>query len=146
MGRILYLFFIYFLFNQYCVQISSKIITSSRENNDEKRRASHFQNVRALDIKKQVSIVEYSVSLATSMILTLFITFPLKGIMRCSLLTYSIVLASLIFSNFTFASKVPNYKLNRTTLVHLFEWTWNDIADECEQFLGPKGYAGVQVN
>ena len=33
----------------------------------------------------------------------------------------------------------------RSTMVHLFEWKWDDIANECEQFLGPKGYAGVQV-
>lgn len=33
-----------------------------------------------------------------------------------------------------------------TTFVHLFEWSWSDIAQECEQFLGPKGYAAVQVS
>ncbi|XP_029405441.2 alpha-amylase A [Bactrocera dorsalis] len=40
----------------------------------------------------------------------------------------------------------PNYASGRTTMVHLFEWKWNDIAAECENFLGPKGYAGVQVS
>lgn len=30
--------------------------------------------------------------------------------------------------------------------VHLFEWKWDDIAEECEQFLGPKGYTAVQVS
>jgi alpha-amylase len=30
--------------------------------------------------------------------------------------------------------------------VHLFEWRWNDIALECEQFLGPAGYKAVQVS
>ena len=30
--------------------------------------------------------------------------------------------------------------------VHLFEWTWNDIATECEQVLGPAGVAAVQVS
>lgn len=34
---------------------------------------------------------------------------------------------------------------NRNTIVHLFEWKWDDIADECERFLAPKGYGGVQV-
>lgn len=34
----------------------------------------------------------------------------------------------------------------RTAFVHLFEWKWTDIAQECEQFLGPKGFAGVQVS
>lgn len=31
------------------------------------------------------------------------------------------------------------------TLVHLFEWRWEDVADECMNFLAPKGYWGVQV-
>ena len=32
------------------------------------------------------------------------------------------------------------------TVVHLFEWPWADIAQECEQVLGPAGYAAVQVS
>lgn len=34
----------------------------------------------------------------------------------------------------------------RTTFVQLFEWKWPDIAQECETFLGPAGYAAVQVS
>lgn len=34
---------------------------------------------------------------------------------------------------------------NRNTIVHLFEWKFSDIADECERFLQEKGYGGVQV-
>ena len=34
----------------------------------------------------------------------------------------------------------------RTVFVHLFEWKWSDIVQECERFLGPKGYAAVQVS
>jgi len=30
--------------------------------------------------------------------------------------------------------------------VHLFDWKWNDIATECEQVLGPAGFAAVQVS
>lgn len=30
--------------------------------------------------------------------------------------------------------------------VHLFEWKWTDVAQECEQFLGPKGFTAVQVS
>jgi len=30
--------------------------------------------------------------------------------------------------------------------VHLFEWRWADIARECEDFLGPNGYAAVQIS
>lgn len=33
-----------------------------------------------------------------------------------------------------------------STFVHLFEWKWDDIAVECEQVLGPKGFAAVQVS
>ncbi len=36
--------------------------------------------------------------------------------------------------------------LPRTTFVHLFEWSWPDVARECEDFLGPKGFAAVQVS
>ncbi len=32
------------------------------------------------------------------------------------------------------------------TMVHLFEWRWTDIARECEVFLGPKGFKGVQIS
>ncbi|CAB3261279.1 unnamed protein product [Arctia plantaginis] len=42
--------------------------------------------------------------------------------------------------------KKTHYVRGRTTMVHLFEWKWKDIAAECERFLGPKGYGGVQVS
>ncbi len=48
--------------------------------------------------------------------------------------------------NFVFATKDPNSAPNRHTAVHLFEWKWADIANECERFLGPYGFSGVQVN
>jgi len=38
----------------------------------------------------------------------------------------------------------PN--LSRTVMVHLFEWRWDDIAEECETFLGPNGYGAVQIS
>jgi alpha-amylase len=34
----------------------------------------------------------------------------------------------------------------RTVFVHLFEWKWSDIARECETYLGPKGFAAVQIS
>ncbi|XP_029680697.1 alpha-amylase A-like [Formica exsecta] len=55
----------------------------------------------------------------------------------------------LIFTSFlaiALAQKDPNYVDGRTTMAHLFEWKFNDIAKECEDFLGPKGYGGVQVS
>ncbi|KAK3879151.1 hypothetical protein Pcinc_016259 [Petrolisthes cinctipes] len=33
----------------------------------------------------------------------------------------------------------------RQTLVHLFEWRWDDIANECEEVLAPAGYCAVQL-
>ncbi|XP_052870558.1 alpha-amylase 2-like [Anopheles cruzii] len=35
---------------------------------------------------------------------------------------------------------------DRSGIVHLFEWKWNDIAQECENYLAPHGFAGVQVS
>lgn len=40
----------------------------------------------------------------------------------------------------------PNQWGNRNTIVHLFEWKYLDIAEECEQFLAPNGFAGVQTS
>ncbi|XP_052722542.1 alpha-amylase-like [Crassostrea angulata] len=35
---------------------------------------------------------------------------------------------------------------NKQVIVHLFEWKWSDVADECERFLGKKQFCGVQVS
>ena len=35
---------------------------------------------------------------------------------------------------------------NRQVIVHLFEWKWTDIANECEAYLGPKGFCAVQTS
>jgi alpha-amylase len=35
---------------------------------------------------------------------------------------------------------------NHGASVQLFEWKWNDVAYECETFLGPKGFKAVQVS
>ncbi|XP_055372787.1 alpha-amylase 1-like, partial [Condylostylus longicornis] len=40
----------------------------------------------------------------------------------------------------------PNFLENRHVIVHLFEWKFSDIANECEQYLGPKGYGGIQLS
>ena len=31
-------------------------------------------------------------------------------------------------------------------MVHLFEWHWDWIASECESFLGPRKWGGVQIS
>eukprot|EP00095_Tigriopus_kingsejongensis_P003521 maker-scaffold522_size146686-snap-gene-0.16 protein:Tk03521 transcript:maker-scaffold522_size146686-snap-gene-0.16-mRNA-1 annotation:"alpha-amylase a precursor" len=35
---------------------------------------------------------------------------------------------------------------DKQSLVHLFEWSWDSVARECEEVLGPKGFCGVQVS
>lgn len=40
----------------------------------------------------------------------------------------------------------PNHWVNRTGIVHLFEWKFIDVAAECERFLAPNGYGAVQVS
>jgi alpha-amylase len=44
------------------------------------------------------------------------------------------------------AAAAPAQTAPRTAFVHLFEWKWTDVARECEAFLGPKGFAAVQVS
>lgn len=40
----------------------------------------------------------------------------------------------------------PTAAVARPVIVHLFEWRWDDVAQECETFLGPAGYKAVQVS
>ncbi|KIH46480.1 hypothetical protein ANCDUO_23468 [Ancylostoma duodenale] len=40
----------------------------------------------------------------------------------------------------------PQTLPNRQTMVHLFEWNWLDIAEECENFLQYYGYGAVQAS
>lgn len=41
----------------------------------------------------------------------------------------------------------PAQALNpNSTSVQMFQWSWNDIATECTQWLGPKGFGGVQIS
>lgn len=39
-----------------------------------------------------------------------------------------------------------NQWAGKSGIVHLFEWKWTDIARECENFLAPNGYGGVQIS
>jgi alpha-amylase len=36
--------------------------------------------------------------------------------------------------------------VSELAFVHLFEWPWADVARECESYLGPAGFTGVQVS
>lgn len=55
-------------------------------------------------------------------------------------------LSALLLLGLAQANKDPNSAPDRHTAVHLFEWKWKDIAAECERFLGPNGFSGVQVS
>ncbi|KAJ7056015.1 glycoside hydrolase [Mycena amicta] len=35
---------------------------------------------------------------------------------------------------------------SKTVIIQMFEWTWNSIATECTNFIGPAGYGFVQVS
>ena len=39
-----------------------------------------------------------------------------------------------------------NYAPGHAGMVQLFEWHWDTIAEECETFLGPNKFGGVQVS
>lgn len=48
-----------------------------------------------------------------------------------------------VFSVSLMASNGPS---TSDTFVHLFEWKWTDIAQECEDYLGPMGFKAVQTS
>jgi len=62
----------------------------------------------------------------------------LPVLMIVSALLAVVVAASLLTASYGF--------VNKGASVQLFEWSWNDVAAECESFLGPKGYKAVQVS
>ncbi|XP_066523052.1 amyAc_bac_euk_AmyA and Aamy_C domain-containing protein [Hoplias malabaricus] len=55
-----------------------------------------------------------------------------------------LVLAGLLA--LSFGRHDPHMKHGRTSIVHLFEWRWADIAIECERYLAPKGFGGIQIS
>ncbi|KAG5678093.1 hypothetical protein PVAND_007795 [Polypedilum vanderplanki] len=59
---------------------------------------------------------------------------------------FLVFLSIVLTITFSSAQWDPHYASNRNVMVHLFEWKWKDIAEECETFLAPNGFAGVQVS
>uniref|UniRef100_A0AAY4D6A0 alpha-amylase n=1 Tax=Denticeps clupeoides TaxID=299321 RepID=A0AAY4D6A0_9TELE len=41
---------------------------------------------------------------------------------------------------------ITPHKPGGTAIVHLFEWRWLDIAEECERYLAPCGFDAVQIS
>lgn len=59
---------------------------------------------------------------------------------------YSSILLLIGIATANAARTDPNFMEGKTTVVHLFEWKWTDIVRECEDYLGPHEFAGVQVS
>ncbi|XP_026320593.1 alpha-amylase 2-like isoform X1 [Hyposmocoma kahamanoa] len=58
----------------------------------------------------------------------------------------SLIIMGLALLTIAEAYKNPYYVAGHSVNVHLFEWKWDDIAAECERFLGPKGFGGIQIS
>lgn len=67
---------------------------------------------------------------------------------RSAALLILLTLPILTASRVSFQSSVarPVVVDREGAFVHLFEWKWEDVGQECESFLGPQGYAAVQVS
>lgn len=65
--------------------------------------------------------------------------------MFCAKLAFGLTCLILIQQAFC-VNYSPNYHHGRDVMVHLFEWKFIDIARECENYLGPNGFGGVQVS
>jgi len=62
------------------------------------------------------------------------------------MLLRAVILASALICGSALADySEPNCN-GKQVIVHLFEWSWDAVANECEQYLGPKGFCGVQIS
>lgn len=52
------------------------------------------------------------------------------------------ILLNIVWAEYT----DPHWRSGRSAMVHLMDWRFVDVANECENFLAPNGYAGVQVS
>ncbi|EUC56002.1 glycoside hydrolase family 13 protein [Rhizoctonia solani AG-3 Rhs1AP] len=52
--------------------------------------------------------------------------------------------AAVVAAPTTIHSRAPSG--SKTVIIQLFEWTWDSIAAECTNFIGPAGYGFVQVS
>lgn len=58
---------------------------------------------------------------------------------------FSVVLLLTVLGT-SLAQYDPNYVPGRDVMVHLMDWKFSDIADECERFLAPKSFGGIQLS
>ncbi|PMR58584.1 alpha-amylase [Verrucosispora sp. ts21] len=62
-------------------------------------------------------------------------------------LAATLVAASLtVIAAGTTPASAAEVRANGDAIVHLFQWRWDSIAEECETNLGPNGWGGVQVS
>lgn len=52
----------------------------------------------------------------------------------------------MLFITINSAQHDPLFQANRSTIVQLFEWTFEAVAEECERFLGPNGFGAVMLS
>lgn len=71
--------------------------------------------------------------------------FNLRQSFKMKTTTTRLLLSVLFLVGLSQAYVEPNCD-GKQVIVHLFEWSWDAIAQECENFLGPKGFCGVQVS
>ena len=76
----------------------------------------------------------------------------LKSLLRAGLLLSLFLLSlGLVVSKVDKAQQVAfrpasALQADAPVFVHLFEWQWEDVAQECENFLAPNGYGAVQIS
>lgn len=58
----------------------------------------------------------------------------------------SVKIFARILTLLVLACSLNSFAAPRTVLVQLFEWPWADVAKECEAYLGPQGFAAVQIS
>lgn len=63
----------------------------------------------------------------------------------CRRLIVACCILSTLCTRIAAQNKVSHIVEGRSSIVHMFEWKFDDIANEC-QFLGEAGYGGVQVS
>ena len=61
-------------------------------------------------------------------------------------LVLPMLIASRTFDSPPISSQALVSLVEPPVFVHLFEWKWDDVAQECETFLAPNGYGAVQIS
>ncbi|GAA4687089.1 carbohydrate-binding module family 20 domain-containing protein [Phytohabitans rumicis] len=60
--------------------------------------------------------------------------------------TLAALVGPVLFLTATAPTAQAAVQSNGSSIVHLFQWRWSSIAQECETTLGPNGWGGVQVS